>query len=102
MIALEQVKELWQKRGAQIVTSETIGGWFVNSYAAAAGRIEHRDELADNIHWYSEANESCAMLDARDAPVVQEFDGSESTPEAIRARAFELLVLADIAESMAP
>lgn len=86
---------LWQERAV----IETKRGWFTGSYEAAMGRVEDCTDLPDNPYWRSPADESSAA--PGDDTIWDEMGGPESIENA-RRRAFELLVLADLAESSLP
>ncbi len=88
MIFPQRLLEVWQKRIADDPS------WWSHAYEAAVDRIEDHSDDPSNPYWESPANESSACP----GPVILGFDGSEESPDELRARAFELLALADLAE----
>ncbi|HEU4975711.1 MAG TPA: hypothetical protein VFT50_11520 [Baekduia sp.] len=67
--------------------------WFARHYEAAVARIEDHTNDEENPYYHSPAEEA----DAYYGPVVLNEFGGEESPEEARERAFELLVLADLA-----
>jgi hypothetical protein len=96
MVAMtDELRALWQGRAVM----ETSSGWFADGYEAAMRRIEDCTDLPDNPYWRSPADESSAI--PGDDTIWDEMGGPESIENA-RRRAFELLVLADLAQSSLP
>lgn len=86
--ALAAVTDLWKARG-------TDHGWFVRNYEDAASRVTYEATPDDPYtYWFAPSEESSA----EGGEVVDPFGGAED-PATARLRAFELLVLADLAET---
>lgn len=78
------LKALWRQRHY---------AWFKDHYEAAVARIEDHTGNPENPYYHSPAD----TTDAYFGPVILNEFGGEESPNEARERAFELLVLADIA-----
>lgn len=78
----------WQRRWAG-------GDWFTSRYEAALSRIEDHTD-GDNPYWLAPADGTSVV--PGDSELFDEMGGEES-PEDARKRAFEILALADLAET---
>jgi hypothetical protein len=67
--------------------------WWADAYEKAVERIEDKTD-AEDPYWYSADSEYDATTDGK----VNDPFGGHATPEETRQFAFELLVLADLAE----
>jgi hypothetical protein len=75
--------------------SKDLAYW-ARGYEAAVERIEDHTDDAENPYWHSPADAVDAVPGER--VVLDEYGGEESI-ESVRHRAFELLVMADLAET---
>lgn len=77
----------------ETILEQRHGAWWKQHYEEAVARIEDHANHPENPYYHAPtANE-----DAFHGPVILDEFGGESTPEDARRRAFELLVLADLA-----
>lgn len=70
--------------------------WFKYDYEAALARIEDHTGNDESPYWFGPTAEFDALADE---PVLSDETGTTYDPQTIREMAFELLVLADLAES---
>jgi hypothetical protein len=88
----DQLRSLWESRavGAQGAS------WFSKQYEEAVERVQDHTGDPTNPYYHAPADPSDAYNDDAGPHIFDEF-GGESTIEETRARAFELLVLCDVA-----
>jgi hypothetical protein len=69
--------------------------WYKHDYEAALARIEDHTNANESPYWFGPT----AGFDAlSDEPVLSDETGTTYDPETVRKIAFELLVLADLAQ----
>jgi len=84
----DELRALWQRRQDR--------PWFVNQYEAALARIEDHTGDPSNPYFEAPADGTSAIPGCE---VLADVMGSEMPVEEARSIAFELLALADLAET---
>lgn len=92
-----ELKKVWAIRAA-LGIDPRIGGWFTNQYEMAMARVEdHRGDASETVQPYVLGPSDQHVATAGE---IVYFDGGTGDPEDARKGAFELLVLADMAQLM--
>lgn len=86
----DALRAMWAARAA------SAGGWFAPQYEDAVARIKDETGDAENPYWLSPSDGTSAI--PGEGEIYNEYGGEEPIEEA-RRRAFEVLVLADLAEA---
>jgi hypothetical protein len=88
----DELRKHWQERAA------ANPAWWTQNYNAALERVEDHSGDPENPYWWAPADDASLTLEPS-GPDIMGFDGASETPQQTRERAFELLVLADLADS---